>query len=136
MTKSSPSIWCLLSKCQIDGEDFVNFCGLLRKHELYHVSTKWIWDYILLLLDSIVKQFCGIVLVIEAGHWPFHVAVVYDICISAVFCYNCLDISLLEQTTYCSSVSKTNCFLRNWIRHFLKKTLSFNGFVELVKLNT
>ena len=20
--------------CQIDGEDFVNFCGLLRKHEL------------------------------------------------------------------------------------------------------
>ena len=24
----------LYSKCQIDGEDFVNFCGLLRKHEL------------------------------------------------------------------------------------------------------
>ena len=24
----------LCSKCQIDGEDFVNFCGLLRKHEL------------------------------------------------------------------------------------------------------
>ena len=24
------------SKCQIDGEDFVNFCGLLRKPELYH----------------------------------------------------------------------------------------------------
>ena len=23
------------SNCQIDGEDFVNFCGLLRKHELY-----------------------------------------------------------------------------------------------------
>ena len=22
------------SKCQINGEDFVNFCGLLRKHEL------------------------------------------------------------------------------------------------------
>ena len=22
-------------KCQIDGEDFVNFSGLLRKHELY-----------------------------------------------------------------------------------------------------
>ena len=21
--------------CQIDGEDFVNFCGLLRKHEQY-----------------------------------------------------------------------------------------------------
>ena len=33
-TKSSPSIWRLLSKCQIDGEDFVNFCGLIRKHEL------------------------------------------------------------------------------------------------------
>ena len=26
----------LCSKCQIDGEDFVNFCGLLRKHELYN----------------------------------------------------------------------------------------------------
>ena len=25
----------LCSKCQIDGEDFVNFCGLPRKHELY-----------------------------------------------------------------------------------------------------
>ena len=24
----------LCSKCQIDGEDFVNFCDLLRKHEL------------------------------------------------------------------------------------------------------
>ena len=23
------------SKCRIDGEDFVNFCGLLRKQELY-----------------------------------------------------------------------------------------------------
>ena len=25
----------LCSKCQIDSEDFVNFCGLLRKHKLY-----------------------------------------------------------------------------------------------------
>ena len=25
----------LCSKCQIDGEDFINFYGLLRKHELY-----------------------------------------------------------------------------------------------------
>ena len=33
--KSSPLIWRLLSKCQIDGEDFVIFCGLLRKQELY-----------------------------------------------------------------------------------------------------
>ena len=24
-----------ISKCQIDGKDFVHFCGLLRKHELY-----------------------------------------------------------------------------------------------------
>ena len=35
LTKSSWSIWRLLSKCQIDVEDFINFCGLLRKHELY-----------------------------------------------------------------------------------------------------
>ena len=25
----------ICSKCQIDGEDFIIFCGLLRKHELY-----------------------------------------------------------------------------------------------------
>ena len=25
----------LCSKCQIHSEDFVNFCGLLSKHELY-----------------------------------------------------------------------------------------------------
>ena len=34
----------LCSKCQVDGEDFVNFGGLLRKHELYvrpiYKSTK------------------------------------------------------------------------------------------------
>ena len=24
----------VLLKCQIDGEDFVDFCGLIRKHEL------------------------------------------------------------------------------------------------------
>ena len=35
ITKSSLSIWRLLSKCQIDDEDFVIFCGLLRKHEIY-----------------------------------------------------------------------------------------------------
>ena len=27
-------IFTLCSKCQIGGEDFINFCGLLRKHEL------------------------------------------------------------------------------------------------------
>ena len=25
----------MFTKCQIDGEDFVNFCGLLKKHEYY-----------------------------------------------------------------------------------------------------
>ena len=28
-------ILTLCVKCQIYGEDFVNFCGLLRKHEFY-----------------------------------------------------------------------------------------------------
>ena len=28
------------SKCQIDGEDFVKFCDLLRKHELY--ISRWV----------------------------------------------------------------------------------------------
>ena len=30
----------LCSKCQIDGEDFVIFCGLLRKHELYLIISR------------------------------------------------------------------------------------------------
>ena len=29
----------LCCKCQIDGEDFVSFCGLLRKHELYSYAA-------------------------------------------------------------------------------------------------
>ena len=29
----------LSSKCQIISEDFINFCGLLRKHELYDVLS-------------------------------------------------------------------------------------------------
>ena len=29
----------LCGKCQIDGEDFVNFCGLLRKYKLYFVDV-------------------------------------------------------------------------------------------------
>ena len=38
----------LTTYCQIDGEDFANFCGLLRKHELYHMDlmdllSKLIW---------------------------------------------------------------------------------------------
>ena len=28
----------LCSRCQIVGDNFVNFCGLLRKHELYQIS--------------------------------------------------------------------------------------------------
>jgi hypothetical protein len=29
-----------ISKCQIEGEDCVNFCGLLRKHKLYYKIVK------------------------------------------------------------------------------------------------
>ena len=36
ITKYSPPIGHLLSKLQINGEDFVIFCGLLIKHGLYH----------------------------------------------------------------------------------------------------
>ena len=32
----------LLSKCQINGEDFVNFCGLLRKYELYFIMKIYV----------------------------------------------------------------------------------------------
>ena len=31
----------LCSKCQIDSVDFFNFCGLLRKHELYKKNDSW-----------------------------------------------------------------------------------------------
>ena len=37
----------LCSKCQIDGEDFAKFCGLLRKHELY--PTECLIETVLLL---------------------------------------------------------------------------------------
>ena len=30
----------ICTMCQIAGEDFVNFCGLLRKHELYMKDPK------------------------------------------------------------------------------------------------
>ena len=30
-------LW-LCRKCQIDSEDFISFCGLFRKHELYAVE--------------------------------------------------------------------------------------------------
>ena len=39
MIKSSPSIWHLLSKRQIGSEDFIIFCGLLGKHELYKICS-------------------------------------------------------------------------------------------------
>ena len=32
----------LTTYCQIDGEDFVNLCGLLRKHKLYQPHTSQI----------------------------------------------------------------------------------------------
>ena len=38
----------LCSKCQLYGEDFVNFCDLLRKHELYEYKT---------LINKIVSRF-------------------------------------------------------------------------------
>ena len=34
----------LTTYCQIDGEDFVNFCGLLRKRELYICSRNYTVD--------------------------------------------------------------------------------------------
>ena len=45
----------LFSKCQINGEDFVNFCGLLRKHEVYLGASGrvgWCFKYLY------TKHFC------------------------------------------------------------------------------
>ena len=36
----------LCSKCQIDGEDFFNLCGLLRKHELYFPTYLFFFEFI------------------------------------------------------------------------------------------
>ena len=33
----------LTTYCQIDGEEIVNFCGLIRKYELYHL--KYLKDF-------------------------------------------------------------------------------------------
>ena len=41
LSNSSPTVYLTLySKCQINGEYFVIFCGLLRKHELQKHSFK------------------------------------------------------------------------------------------------
>ena len=32
--------------CHIDGKDFLNFCGLLRKHELYNIIFAYFIDLI------------------------------------------------------------------------------------------
>ena len=37
----------ICSKYQIDGEDFVNFCGLLRKHKLYYLLVMLQADFFL-----------------------------------------------------------------------------------------
>ena len=39
MTKSAPLIWHKCCKCLIDGEDFVNFCGLFRNHEFISIKN-------------------------------------------------------------------------------------------------
>ena len=60
MTKSSPSIWLYIySKLQIDGEDFVNFCGILEKTQTLHNSFFSIWPFckISLTFQWIIKQF-------------------------------------------------------------------------------
>ena len=36
----------LCSRRQIDGEDFINFCGLLRKHELYYEGNYYLVFYV------------------------------------------------------------------------------------------
>ena len=46
----------LCSKCQIDGEDFVNFRGLLKKYELYLIINYLLINY-LLLIFQVVESF-------------------------------------------------------------------------------
>ena len=37
---------CMNLECQTDGKDFVNFCGLLRKHNLYRDLPRPLWNHI------------------------------------------------------------------------------------------
>ena len=41
----------LCSICQIDGENFINLCGLLRKHELYKTEIKFIFAIFFLFIQ-------------------------------------------------------------------------------------
>ena len=41
---------------QIDGEDFINFCGLLRKHELYSQNAIFYVEHSNLVLESFCQQ--------------------------------------------------------------------------------
>ena len=49
----------LCSKCQIDGEDFINFCGLLREHEHYLELRKkddvYKWEELIILVHEKIK---------------------------------------------------------------------------------
>ena len=87
LTKSSPSIWNLLHNVK----DFVKFCGLLRKHELYlctlspkdkimgHILKLWLptwrlviillreWEWVLLRGNYIKKRFAQ-----QQQEWVLH----------------------------------------------------------------
>ena len=59
LTKFSVNL-TVCSNCQIDGEDFINFYGLLRKHELYNPDKSYLrmveviqlLEYTLIRLDN------------------------------------------------------------------------------------
>ena len=55
----------LTTYCQIDGENFVNFCGLLRKHELYvHIRHN--------IRSRLIKEFFKnsvVILIIHSQIW-------------------------------------------------------------------
>ena len=53
--KSSPSIWRLLSKCQINGEDFVIFVAILENMKFFGASQAYNKRYTCLML---IKKTC------------------------------------------------------------------------------
>ena len=63
ITQRTIGLWC-----QIDGEEFVNFCGLLRKQELYLHILKWLFK----IFDPIVKRPTALGLVFEGRSRQFH----------------------------------------------------------------
>ena len=97
----------LYSMCQIDGEDLVNFCGLLRKHELYQSGRKKKTIFYVLINTNFYIRFLNVIMISYSQFWKR----VYLKLIWAIFLnFNnyCLD-NLWTKMTVCINRRCTSC---------------------------